>query len=986
MPTNSIDIFPWDDNFNTGLPKVDEQHRKLVQMLNLLASHIAFDAKTRLLSQLFSELADYAVYHFDTEEAIWHEYLADDSAEVEHRAIHRSFVQEVSRLRASQESKAIAEVADETLGFLARWLASHILESDRYLAYVVLARKDGVPLDAAKRRAKEQMGGSTRALIDIILSIYSTLSANTLHLMRELADHRQDKEELLRTRQVLVDSEINHRAFFDTINDFLFVMDGQGNIIQVNRTVLEQLGYPEADLVGRSVLAVHPTGRHEEATQIISDMLAGNRDSCPIPLQAADGRLIPVETRVVAGQWNDQPALFGVSRDVSERRRLLEEASEREFFLRQTQQVAQIGGFRADPVSNSVMWTEGVYEIVEMPLDYKPNLETALDFYLPDSRRRVVECLQHSLATCESFSIQVQVRGARSGIIKWAELRGQPHLNTEGRIDYVMGTLQDITSTKNAEDELLRHRKHLEELVAERTVALRDATDYNRTLFETSPIGLALAEMDGTLVDVNPAYLRIIGYTDEEAKELTYWEITPQEYAPQEQQQLESLHQTGHYGPYEKEYLHKDGHRVPVVLSGLLLRTGSKQYIWSSVEDITTRKQVEVELHRAKTAAEVANIAKSAFLANMSHEIRTPMNAVIGMANLIRRGGLTPTQVEQMNKLEAAGTHLLDIIDNVLDLSKIEAGRLVLAESPVSIDRMLTNVSSILYERAATKGIRLLVETEPLPQGLVGDPTRLQQALLNYAINAVKFTEKGGVTLHVFKHDETADSVVLRFEVRDTGIGITTEAMSRLFTAFEQADNSMTRKYGGTGLGLTITQRLAGLMGGEVGADSTPGVGSTFWFTAKLKKGAAENSISMETVLAADAETVIRQNHAGSRVLVVDDEPINLEVAKMLLEEAGLTVRTAEDGADAIAMARQAPYAAIFMDMQMPKVNGLEATQEIRLLPGYRDTPIIAMTANAFSEDRARCLTAGMNDFLVKPFDPGTLFATLLRWLDDRNA
>jgi CheY-like chemotaxis protein len=270
-----------------------------------------------------------------------------------------------------------------------------------------------------------------------------------------------------------------------------------------------------------------------------------------------------------------------------------------------------------------------------------------------------------------------------------------------------------------------------------------------------------------------------------------------------------------------------------------------------------------------------------------------------------------------------------------------------------------------------------------LPYNLVGDPTRLQQALLNYATNAVKFTETGKVTLRVLMQEETAESVRLRFEVSDTGIGITPEAMARLFNAFEQADNSMTRKYGGTGLGLAITQRLAELMGGKVGADSTAGKGSTFWFTVKLKKGEAAAVAPMAT--AVDAEAELRQHYAGQRILVVDDEPVNREIALIQLEDLDLLTETAEDGAVAVAMARKNIYAAIFMDMQMPKLNGVEATRRIRQLPGYRDTPIIAMTANAFAEDKAQCLAAGMNDFLIKPFSPDELFAILLRALSRRD-
>jgi CheY-like chemotaxis protein len=296
-------------------------------------------------------------------------------------------------------------------------------------------------------------------------------------------------------------------------------------------------------------------------------------------------------------------------------------------------------------------------------------------------------------------------------------------------------------------------------------------------------------------------------------------------------------------------------------------------------------------------------------------------------------------------------------------------------------------VRSILSERAAAKGLQLLVETGSLPGNLVGDATRLQQAVLNYATNAVKFTEKGAVTLRALQQDETADSVLLRFEVQDTGIGVAPEAMPRLFSAFEQADNSMTRKYGGTGLGLAITRRLAEMMGGEVGADSTAGVGSTFWFTVRLKKGgavvAAPTATEVDTH--AVAEAAIRQCYSGHRILVADDEPMNLEIAKMQLEAVDLVVDTAADGAEAVTLAQKNSYAAIFMDMQMPKVNGLEATRQIRRIRGYRHTPIIAMTANAFAEDKAQCIEAGMNDFLIKPFNPDQLFALLLHALDQRK-
>jgi PAS domain S-box-containing protein len=390
-------------------------------------------------------------------------------------------------------------------------------------------------------------------------------------------------------------------------------------------------------------------------------------------------------------------------------------------------------------------------------------------------------------------------------------------------------------------------------------------------------------------------------------------------------------------------------------------------------------------LAAAKEAAEAASVAKSQFLANMSHEIRTPMNGILGMASILRREGVTPRQAQRLDTIDTSAKHLLSILNDILDLSKIEAGKFVLEEAPVVVSSLLANVSSILSDRARDKGIGFFTEVEALPRNLVGDPTRLQQALINYVVNAIKFTENGAVTLRAFKQEESADSVVVRFEVQDSGIGISPEAMSRLFSAFEQADNSMTRKYGGTGLGLSITRRFAELMGGETGVESSPGAGSTFWLTARLKKRGADAAATISAA-STDAETRIRQDYPGARILVVDDEPINREVALMQLEAAGLVVDAAENGAEAVALAGKTGYAAILMDMQMPILDGLEATRQIRGLPGYRQIPIVAMTANAFAEDKARCIDAGMNDVLVKPFDPDQLFAVLLSSLDRSGA
>jgi PAS domain S-box-containing protein len=463
--------------------------------------------------------------------------------------------------------------------------------------------------------------------------------------------------------------------------------------------------------------------------------------------------------------------------------------------------------------------------------------------------------------------------------------------------------------------------------------------------------------------------------------------------------------------PFEVEYRIKDAHGNWHWLHDRSIgyREENGDYILEGMAmDVSERKKAEDEINilninleelvkqrtselliannsltAARDAAESANLAKSAFLANMSHEIRTPMNGILGMANILRREGVTPKQAERLDKIDSAALHLLHIINDILDISKIEAGKFIIEETAISISSIVTNVISMLLERAKDRGNRILVETRYLPSLLYGDPTRIQQALFNYVTNAIKFTENGTITLRTLMQDETSDSVMVRFEVQDTGIGIQPDVLPRLFSAFEQADKSITRKYGGTGLGLAITRRLAELMGGEAGVETEVGIGSTFWLTVRLRKEGTASASHYEKSI--DPEKIIRESYRGTRLLVVDDEPINREVAQIQLEATGLTVDTAEDGEEAITMAQEFNYSAILMDMQMPNVDGLEATRQIRLLPGHRHTPIIAMTANAFAEDKALCFEAGMDDFLIKPFNPDTLFATLLRSLEQHK-
>ncbi|MBK8759693.1 MAG: PAS domain S-box protein [Sulfuritalea sp.] len=404
-----------------------------------------------------------------------------------------------------------------------------------------------------------------------------------------------------------------------------------------------------------------------------------------------------------------------------------------------------------------------------------------------------------------------------------------------------------------AQDRLSDQNSELEAIVAERTEGMRLA----KVAIENMAEGVIVMDGQGTILEVNPAFSRITGFTAAEvvgqnASRLRSERQDAGFYASMWDDIRRHGSWTGELWTRRRdggEFLERR------TVNAVTDAYGITAHHVAVFNDITEAKRIQVELesHRnhleeqvrtrtrdleqAKLVAENANATKTSFLANMSHEIRTPMNGIIGMASLLRRDGLTPIQADRLDKIDALANHLLGIINNVLDLSKIEAGKFELEETAVVVDSLLDNVAAMLDERCRTKGVRLTIESELMPEHLVGDPVRLRQGILNYATNAVKFTDHGTVTLRALREAETADALILRFEVSDTGVGIDDATMQRLFNVFEQADTSTTRKYGGTGLGLAITRRLALLMGGDAGAHSTPGQGSTFWFTARAEEG-----------------------------------------------------------------------------------------------------------------------------------------------------
>jgi len=578
-------------------------------------------------------------------------------------------------------------------------------------------------------------------------------------------------------------------------------------------------------------------------------------------------------------------------------------------------------------------------------------------------------------------------------------------LKSELTSDKIFVSVYSALRTYRALRELADKREQLEALADN----LREGEERLRSVIDTAPDAIILADDSGIILGWNQGAQQMFGYSPEAMLGQSLSRIIPSRHRAHHEAAMQRIHdgQSPHRlgRPLELEALRQEGGEFPVELVLGSWMTPSGRHFSAVIRDISERKKVEAELDQyrhhleklveertaalsiAKEAAEVANRAKSIFLANMSHELRTPMNAIMGMTQLALRHATDPTLMHQLEQSAQASHHLLHVINDILDISKIEAERLSLEHTRFKLGSVLENLYSLVRQKVAEKELELILDMAPEYAGLSlrGDPLRLGQILLNLTANAIKFTAQGSITVRVLRLDAGPDDVRLKFEVRDTGIGISRESQKRLFTAFEQADGSMTRKYGGTGLGLAISKRLVQMMGGEIGVDSREGEGSTFWFSVRLARGDEQPSVQVEASLSSTEEQ-LQTRHAGARILLAEDEPVNQEVSRCLLEEVGLRVDLANDGVQAVEMAKNFAYDMVLMDIQMPKLNGVEATRAIRGIPGYAQIPILAMTANAFEEDRKQCLDAGMNDHIGKPVDPDRLFETLLKWLEASRA
>ncbi|MBF0263944.1 MAG: PAS domain S-box protein [Gammaproteobacteria bacterium] len=774
------------------------------------------------------------------------------------------------------------------------------------------------------------------------------------------------------------EKELN--VLIDTIPLMVFVKEIKNlSFVRFNQAGEQLLGVNREQLLGKNDYDFFPKAQADFFTKNDRAVLASGKikDIAQEPIETPNGKKLLHTRKVAIHDEHGNPVyLLGISEDITEKIAVEDQ-------LRKSEQ-----RFRdISESTNDWVWeidTEGKYTFVTEDsnnlLGYKVEEiigKTPYDFMLPDEAKRVAEIFSDIIINRRAFTNIENINLSKEGREVIFETSGKPIFDDNGQLLGYRGTDRDVTQRKQAERKLDEYSKQLEQLVNERTESLQRAESiahvgswhYN---FKTNILSWSdeTYKIFGIPKDQEPSFDTFMSKIHKEdlANVIEAWNLALKGEPYNIHHRIITV--DGIKWVLGKAELNFDDKYKPVTAHG-------------AIQDITENINRENALTEAKLEAESLSNTKSIFLANMSHEIRTPMNAIMGMTHLALQTELDEKQKNYITKANHSAENLLGIINDILDFSKIEAGKLELEEIGFSIKQVIEHTINVIHLKAQENGVQLSVHVEKnIPESLIGDPLRIGQILVNLASNAIKFSHSGGtVTLNVRLKEELEQNVILYFSVQDKGLGMLPEQQNSLFDAFTQADTSTTRQYGGTGLGLTISKSIIQLMAGEIWVDSEKDIGSTFHFTIKLKKHGKDFKIDNTFDSVADNYQNAIKQLKGAKILLVEDNEINLELGIELLKMNGMSVETAINGKEALTCLKKQNFDGVLMDCMMPVMDGYDATRQIRNQVEYKDLPIIAMTANAMKTDIEKVLAIGMNDHIAKPIKPEVMLVTMAKWI-----
>ncbi|WP_109700636.1 PAS domain S-box protein [Chitinophaga deserti] len=805
-------------------------------------------------------------------------------------------------------------------------------------------------------------------------------SGDIFAIGRDITDDRIKEELLERSQKKL-------SAFFEHSQGLMCTHDLRGNIISVNYAGANLLGYTVSEMSKMNLSDLLPEDHRPDFRYYLEEIRDKGMAAGQMSTVHRNGtRRIWMFSNVLESGQNEEPYVIGNAIDITERYLLEKDLASTKEMLEQTNKVARVGAWVAEMTKNKLFWTDMTRELHGVPPGFEPDLQAALGFFKKgEHQNKVIRAVNRAIHSGRSFDLEVLII-TWQGEERW--VRTQGHADFENGIcKRLYGAYQDINDKKKAELDISSSRKLLEEV-----------------LQSASEVSIIATNKSGQITLFNRGAERLLGYTSEEmiGKVMTGIIHDPEEVEARARELSEEsgedvspmrafVYKTDLEGSEQREwiYVKKDGSRCIVSLVMTSIRDIRNQVVGylGIATDITKRKRMEQALIAAKQQAEQVSSAKSEFLANMSHEIRTPLNGIIGFTDLVMKTELDGQQQQYLSIVHQSANVLLSIINDILDLSKIEAGKLELHIEKVNLFTLGQEAMDIITFQGHQKGLEILLQIPPhLPAFIHADALRLKQVLVNLLGNAVKFTEKGAVELRITSIAEARNGdTTFKFEVRDTGIGIKPEKQERIFEAFAQEDASTTKKYGGTGIGLAISNKILALMGSKLQLISYPGSGSIFYFYVTLPVEYSDASDQSGNNTESDGQKSAPLLERRATILVVEDNTVNMLLTKTIIHKLmpESVIIEAGNGLDAVRICKEVRPDLILMDIQIPEMNGYEATYKIRGMEINSRVPIIALTAGNISGEREKSLSAGMDDFLSKPIVEETLAAIFRKWLPE---